>query len=53
MRLTYAALTRTSLGALTFAGRAGYHAFVRRKAQQVFDLLNRGVAAAAAPPITD
>ena len=37
MRLTSIALTLTSLGALAFVGRAGYHAFVRRNAQQVFD----------------
>jgi ketosteroid isomerase-like protein len=42
MRLTPIALAFTSLGALTAAGRASYHAFVRRNAQQVFDLLNRG-----------
>jgi ketosteroid isomerase-like protein len=42
MRLTPIALALTSLGALTAAGRAGYHAFVRHNAQQVFDLLNRG-----------
>jgi ketosteroid isomerase-like protein len=42
MRLTPIALALTSLGALTAAGRASYHTFVRRNAQQVFDLLNRG-----------
>jgi len=42
VRLTPIALALTSLGTLTAAGRAGYHAFVRRNAQQVFDLLNRG-----------
>jgi ketosteroid isomerase-like protein len=35
-------LALTSLGSLAGLARAGYHAFVRRNAQQVFDLLNRG-----------